>query len=945
MSTGKEVKKEKSVFLSALSGRLSSPVSRRKLLKTSGLAVGTGIAASLVPRALVRDAGAEETRKDAYPGAQEIRTICSHCAVGCGVLARVQDGVWVTQEPALDHPVSRGGFCAKGASLREVASGEKRLRYPMKKVNGKWERVSWDTAMSEISDKLLKIREESGPDSLFLFGSAKFNNEQAYMHRKFAAMWGSNNTDHQARICHSTTVAGLANTWGYGAMTNSLNDIRHSKCIFMIGSNAAEAHPVAMQHILVAKERHTAPLIVVDPRFTKLGAHATEYVRIRSGTDVAYIMGLVNLIIENDWHDKEFIQDRVYGFDMMRTEAANYPPEVVQEVCGVEPEQLKRVAKTLADNRPATVVWCMGGTQHTIGNSMTRSYCILQMVLGNMGKSGGGANVFRGHDNVQGATDMCILSHTLPGYYGLSDGAWKHWAKVWDVDYDWLVSRFDSKEMMGRKGFTVARWYEGVLQDKKDLDQRDNTRAVFYWGMAPNSQSRIHKLKEALDKVELAVVIDLYPNLVSALAERKENIYLLPAASQFETSGSVTDTSRHLQWRFKVVEPLFESRPDQDIMIDFANRLGFGKEYTKHIKELPEDATREYNRGMWTIGYTGQTPERMKRQAMNWHTFDIETLQAKGGPSDGEWYGLPWPCWNEDHPGTPILYNIDLPVAKGGLPFRARFGVEHDGVSQLAGSGSANPGSQVNEGYPEFTDKLIKELGIPLTPEEEKAIAGKNWKTDLTGTIQRKAISVGMAPFGNARCRMNVWNFPDPVPIHREALHSPRPDLVAKYPTYEDKPKHYRVTTLYKSIQDTDWSKEFPIILTTGRVVQHNGGGDETRSNIWLAEYAPEMYVEMNPVLANDMGVRHGEMVWITSPDDGKIKVKVKITERVDRTTVFLPFHYGGIFEGRDISENYPEGTVPYAIGECANTVTNYGYDIVTQMQETKTGLCRIEKA
>lgn len=945
MSTKEGSTKTRSAFLDALYGRLPSPVSRRKFLKTSGLAVGTGIAATLVPRALVKEAKAGEIRKDAYPGSKEVRTICTHCAVGCGVVARVQNGIWVTQEVAVDHPVSRGGFCAKGASVREVVSGEKRLRYPMKKVNGKWQRATWDEALSEISTKLLKIREESGPDSLFLFGSAKFSNEQAYMHRKFAAMWGSNNTDHQARICHSTTVAGLANTWGYGAMTNSLNDIRHSRCILMIGSNAAEAHPIAMQHILIGKERNKAPLIVVDPRFTKLAAHATQYVRLRSGTDVAFIMGLVNIIIENGWHDNEFIRDRVYGFDMMRREAAKYTPEVVQDVCGVAPDELRLVAKTLADNHPATVVWCMGGTQHTIGNSMTRSYCILQMVLGNMGKPGGGANVFRGHDNVQGATDMCVLSHSLPGYYGLSDGAWKHWSGVWDVDYEWLKSRFDSKEMMNKDGFTVARWYEGVLEDKKDIDQRDNIRAVFYWGMAPNSQSTTQKVKKALDKVELLVVIDLYPNLVSALAERKDNIYLLPAASQFETSGSVTDTGRHLQWRSKVVEPIFESRPDQDIMIDLANRLGFGREYAKNFKELPEDATREYNRGMWTIGYTGQTPERMKRQSENWHTFDVETLKAMGGPADGEWYGLPWPCWNEDHPGTPILYNISLPVKDGGLPFRARFGVEHDGVSQLAGKGSANPGSMVKEGYPEFTDKLIKELGIPLTPQEEKTIEGKNWKTDTTGTIVRKAISVGMAPFGNARCRMNVWNFPDPIPIHREPLHSPRPDLVAKYPTYDDQPKHYRVTTLYKSIQKTDWSREFPIILTTGRIVQHNGGGDETRSNIWLAEYAPEMYVEMNVRLANDLGVRNGEMVWIKSPDDGRIKVKVKITDRVDTTTVFLPFHYGGIFEGRDMTGNYPAGTVPYAIGESANVVTNYGYDIVTQMQETKTGLCRIEKA
>jgi formate dehydrogenase major subunit len=245
-------------------------------------------------------------------------------------------------------------------------------------------------------------------------------------------------------------------------MTNPINDIRRSKLVFFIGSNAALAHPVAMQHVFHARDANGAKLICVDPRFSLTAAKCDEYVRIRSGTDVAFIMGLIGVIFARGWEDKAFLEARTYGVDDVRKVAAEYTPEVVADVTGVTPEQLERVARMLATHKPGTVVWCTGGTQHHIGSSYTRAYSILQLVLGNMGKSGGGCSILRGHDNVQGATDMGVLADSLPAYYGLGDGAWQHWCRVWDVDYAWLRARFDSPEMMTKPGFTVARWYDGV---------------------------------------------------------------------------------------------------------------------------------------------------------------------------------------------------------------------------------------------------------------------------------------------------------------------------------------------------------------------------------------------------------------------------------------------------------------------------------------------------
>ena len=936
-------------------------VDRRAFLRGSGLAIG-GLAAVAATGGTVTRASAQQ----AMTGKVEtIKTVCTHCSVGCTVIAEVANGVWTGQEPGWDSPFNLGAHCAKGAAVREHAHGERRLKYPMKKEGGEWVRISWEQAINEIGDKMTEIRDESGADSVYWLGSAKHNNEQAYLLRKFAAYWGTNNIDHQARICHSTTVAGVANTWGYGAMTNSYNDIHNSRAIFLIGGNPAEAHPVSLLHMLKAKEQNNAPLIVCDPRFTRTAAHADEYVRFRPGSDVALVWGILYHIFENGWEDKEFIRTRVWGMDQIKKEVAKWTPEEVERVTGAPGKQLERVARTLANNRPGTVIWCMGGTQHTNGNNNTRAYCVLQLALGNMGTAGGGTNIFRGHDNVQGATDLGVLADTLPGYYGLSAGSWAHWARVWEEDLDWLKGRFSTMEgagkdgadrlMMNETGIPVSRWIDGVLEAKENIDQPDNTRAMVLWGHAPNSQTRQKEMVTAMEKLDLMVVIDPFPTVSAVMQDRQDGCYLLPATTQFETRGSVTASNRSLQWRDKVMEPLFESRTDHHIIAMFAKKFGFDDKLFRNIafegeEPVIEDITREFNRGMWTIGYTGQSPERMKLHMANQHTFDQTTLRAVGGPADGDYYGLPWPSWGTaemNHPGSPNLYDITVPVAEGGMGFRARFGVERDGENLLA-EGVYPVGSEIQDGYPEFTMQTLIDLGWDgdLTDDERAAIdavagAKTNWKTDLSGGIQRVAIKHGCAPYGNAKARAVVWTFPDPVPVHREPLYTNRRDLVADYPTYEDK-KFWRVPTMYASIQEKDFSQEYPIILTSGRLVEYEGGGDETRSNPWLAELQQDMFVEINRRDANNLGVRDGEQVWVEGPEGGKVKVMAMVTERVAAGVAFMPFHFGGHMEGVDLRDRYPDGADPYVLGESTNTAQTYGYDSVTQMQETKATLCKI---
>jgi formate dehydrogenase major subunit len=886
----------------------------------------------------------------------------------------------VRQEPVFDSPFNLGAHCAKGAAIREhgITHDSHRLKSPMKLVDGKWQKVSWDQAYDEISGKLKKIKSESGADATFWIGSSKHNNEQSYLLCKFVRLFGTNNTDHQARICHSTTVAGIANTWGYGAMTNSYNDEQNSKSLLFFGSNAAEAHPVSMLHTLHAKE-NGCKIIVADPRFTRTAAKADKYVRVRSGTDVAFLFGLLYHVFKNGWEDKQYIAERVYGMDQVRKEVMEkYTPEAVEAVTGVPEKEMYEVAKILADNRPGMIVWSMGQTQHSNGNAGVRANAVLMLALGNVGKPGGGCNIYRGHDNVQGATDIGPNPDSLPGYYGIAPGSFAHWARVWNVDPKWLSAQFP-EGTMNKPGITVSRWIDAVTEKNENIDQGPNLRAVIYWGHSPNSQSRGLEMLQAMKKLDLLVVIDPYPSATAAMfaKARKDGAYLLPAATQLEGPGSVTASNRSLQWREKVIEPLFESRTDQMIMYQLAQKLGFAdqllgkKDSRQNIRlarakdgmEEPdiEDITREFNAGCWTIGYTGQSPERLQAHMRNMHAFDVRTLRARGGKDaktgydlTGDYFGLPWPCYGTaavKHPGSANLYDTTRHVMDGGNTFRANFGVEKDGVNLLAEDGVASKGSEITSGYPEFDHVLLKKLGWweELTAEEKAEAEGKNWKTDLSGGIQRVAMKHGCSPYGNARARAVVWNFPDGVPLHREPIYSPRPELVAKWPTHEDVKTLWRLPTLFKTVQQKAVAEKayekFPLILTSGRMVEYEGGGEETRSNPWLAELQQDCFVEINPKTAADRGVRNGAYVWVSTPSGARLKVKAKVTESVGPDTCFIPFHFSGWWQGEDLLPYYPEGAAPIVRGEAVNTATTYGYDRVTMMQETKTTLCQVAGA
>jgi formate dehydrogenase major subunit len=950
----------------------SGGLDRRSFLRQSGLAVGGLAALGSLPLAGVRKAEAAGTAPGA--GATIRKNICTHCSVGCTVIAEVENGIWVGQEPGWDSPISRGSHCAKGAATRELVHGDRRLRYPMKMVGGQWQKIGWEQAINEIGDKLMAIREKSGPDSVYWLGSAKFTNEAAYLNRKLAAFWGTNNSDHQARICHSTTVAGVANTWGYGAMTNSYNDIRNAKTLFFLGGNPAEAHPVSLQHILEGKELNRANYIVGDPRLTRTAAHATEYVRLRNGTDIPVIYGILWHIFQNGWEDKEFIKQRVYGMDEVRKEIDKWTPDEVERVSGVPGEQLKRVAKMFATEKPSTLIWAMGQTQHTVGTATVRASCILLLATGNVGGFGMGANIFRGHTNVQGATDLGLDIVTLPLYYGLTEGAWKHWCRVWEVDYTWMETRFDTitgadgkpVKMMNTPGIPSTRWFDATLLPKDQVSQKDNLKAMFVMGHGGNTVTRMPQAAKGLEQLELLVVADPVPTTWAVLSERKDNTYLLPIATSYEIAGSRTASNRSIQWGEQIVKPIFEAKDDNEVMYLLAKKLGFADSMFKNIKvennvPVAEDILREINRGGFSTGYCGQSPERLKLHMANQKDFDLVTLRAKDGPAKGDYYGLPWPCWGTPdikHPGTHTLYNTNLHVKDGGGTFRARFGVERNGVTLLA-EGSYSAGSEIKDGYPEFNYGVLKKLGWDkdLTEAELatiQKIGGNNpdtvsWSLDLSGGIQRVCLEHGVMHYGNAKARANAFGLPDAIPVHREPIYTPRPDLVAKYPTLPNA-RQFRMPNVGFDVQkaavEKGIAKEFPLILASGRLVEYEGGGEETRSNKWLAELQQDMFIEINPADATERGIKDGQWVWVFGPENSsKARMKALVTERVGKGVTWTPFHFAGWFQGVDQRAKYPKGTDPVVLGESVNALTTYGFDPVTGMQEPKATLCQVKAA
>jgi formate dehydrogenase major subunit len=535
---------------------------------------------------------------------EKVASICPYCGCGCGFYIIVKDGKPIGIDYMGEHPINRGALCSKGNAALEVVSHPGRLCYPMKKKNGNWVRVTWEKALNLVATKLRDVCKVEGADALGFLSSAKCTNEENYLFQKLARMLGTNNVDHCARLCHASTVVGLVDTLGSGAMTNPIYDLTHSQCIFIIGSNFAENHPIVSQWIWDAKKSGTK-VIVADPRYTPTAWMADIYLALKPGTDTALANGMINVIVEERLFNEHFIKNRTAGFDKLRASVDRYSLPYVEAVTGVPQSKIREAAKTYAQARASAIVYCMGITQHTCGYENVVSCADLALICGQVGRPGAGLLPLRGQDNVQGACDMGALAEFLPGYVRLND----------EVDRARIFRQWGRNSQPGKPGLTVVEMFSAATEGK--------LKAMYIMGENPivSDPNSLH-VCEALEKLDFLVVQDIFLTETAELAD-----VVLPAACWAEKEGTVTATSRSVQWRPKILEPPGEAKADLKIICEIGKRLGLSFDYHSAAEVL-----REINNVV--PPYAGITSERVKHQIG----------------------GIAWPCPSIEHEGTAILY-------------------------------------------------------------------------------------------------------------------------------------------------------------------------------------------------------------------------------------------------------------------------------------------------
>ncbi len=541
-------------------------------------------------------------------------TTCPYCGTGCALYLLSDDaGRLVGVEPSATHPVSRGRLCVKGWNAYAFVHHPDRLTTPLVRRGGRLQPASWDEALELVAARLGEIRARHGSDALMFFSSAKATNEENYLLMKLArAVFGTNNIDHCARLCHSSTVVGLAETLGSGAMTNSIACVDEAEAILVTGSNTTEQHPLIGARILKALQRG-ARLIVADSRRIRLARMADLHLRQRNGTDVALLNGLMHVIIREGLEDRAFIDTRTENYAALRETVAAYTPELTAGLTGLAAEEIVAAARLFAGADKAMIVYSMGITQHTHGVDNVRAIASLAMLTGNLGRPGTGVNPLRGQNNVQGACDMGALPNVFTGYQQVGDGAVRHrFARAWGVDRLPVAPGLMATTAM-------------------DLAAEGKLKGFFILGENPmlSDPDQAH-VRRALENLEFLVVQDIFLSATAELAD-----VVLPAACYAEKDGTFTSTERRVQRVRRAVAPPGEARADWQILGALARRAGYtGMVYANPGEILDEIA------GL-TPSYGGIDYRR------------IDTL------------GLQWPCPDRSHPGTPVLHGDRFTRGRG----------------------------------------------------------------------------------------------------------------------------------------------------------------------------------------------------------------------------------------------------------------------------------------
>ena len=577
--------------------------------------VQCGECSQLCPVGAIYDKNSERAFRD-----REIditKTICTYCGVGCNIeihtLKKTGKIIRIRGDEGSD--VNNGMLCSKGRYGFRFVQSDRRLTTPLMKINGKHVPVDWDTAIETIASRFNGIIKNNGRNAIGGFSSAKCTNEDNYIFQKFFRVClGNNNVDHCARLCHSSTVAGLAASLGSGAMTNNLQDIHKADVILVIGSDTTAAHPIIGNKIKQAVKFHKTKLIVIDPKKIELAKHASIYASQKPGSDTALINSIIHVILKKNLYDKNYICDRTdfETWELFKDEMIKdkHSPESVEAITGINAETLNSIGELFGAAKTAAVYFAMGITQHTSGYQNVLSIANLQLMCGNLGIDGGGVNPLRGQSNVQGACDVGCLPNTLPGY-----------TKVNDSDSQVRFEEHWKTSLSNAPGLTITEMLDNAVSG--------DIKALYIMGenpvlSDPDQKHTIH----ALESLDFMVVQDIFMTETAKLAD-----IVLPAVCFSEKTGHFTNTERRVQKLRKATQAPGLALDDWKIISDIAKAMGHNWDY-----KSSEEITDEIN--LTIPFYRGITPERT------------------------EVTGIQWPCPSVDHPGTSILHENSFPVGK-----------------------------------------------------------------------------------------------------------------------------------------------------------------------------------------------------------------------------------------------------------------------------------------
>lgn len=589
------------------------------------------------------------------------RTICGYCGVGCGVEFATKDGHIVYARGYRDAPANGEFLCVKGRSGWDFVTSPERLTQPLVrkdlayqlgltaepwqlpaatplKAQGRdyFVPVSWELALDLVATRLARTIAEYGPDAVAGLTSARCTNEENYLFQKFMrAGIGTNNVDHCARLCHSSSVTGLGMAFGSGAMTNPIGDIRHADCILITGSNTAESHPV-ISYEVVRAVNSGASLVIIDPRRVPLVDHATLWLQPAPGADIYIFLAMAHVILREGWADAAFIAARTEGFDAFAANLKEYTPEVAALHSGVPADKIELAAYLYALGRRAenntddntedwtgseppvrgnsTILYAMGITQRSNGTELVLCLANLALLCGQIGRPYTGVNPLRGQSNVQGACDMGGLPDVLPGYQRVTDAARRTTvAQAWGLD-----------DLPGEPGLTVVEMMQAAVARR--------LRAMYVMGENPMlSDPNLSHVEEGLRTLDFLVVQDIFLSETAQLAH-----VVLPAAASLEKDGSITNTERRAQLLQPVVAPPGEARPDWVILVQLAQQLA-----AKRAEYVSPGRVR------WSYAAQSDLLDEIASVTPSYRGMNYDRLAGAG---------LVWPCPAPDHPGTPILH-------------------------------------------------------------------------------------------------------------------------------------------------------------------------------------------------------------------------------------------------------------------------------------------------